>query len=302
MWREHYGRVALKVNIEPAGDAPFEASAISRITPGLHLLLGRLSPARITRTRDLIADGNDDLALVINRTGHATLSACGREVPLADGEAMLLRSDDIATFERRSHGESLSLRVPRPVLSSLVVDIDEAVMRPVPRTSEVLRLLALYSAALMDEDALAVSGLRQLAVNHVHDLIALLLGATRDAADAAMDRGLPAARLRAAKTYVIENSQDRDLAVGVVASRLGLTPRHLQRLFEMDGTTFSAFLRSQRLARAHRMLCDAQHNGRGVGSIAYGAGFGDLSYFNRCFRKQYGLTPTDIREANAENR
>jgi AraC-like DNA-binding protein len=36
-----------------------------------------------------------------------------------------------------------------------------------------------------------------------------------------------------------------------------------------------------------------------VSTIAYDAGFGDLSYFNRSFRRVYGLTPRDISEAAA---
>ena len=34
-----------------------------------------------------------------------------------------------------------------------------------------------------------------------------------------------------------------------------------------------------------------------VSSIAYDLGFGDVSYFNRVFRRLYGATPSDVREA-----
>ena len=85
----------------------------------------------------------------------------------------------------------------------------------------------------------------------------------------------------------------------VIADHLAVTPRYLQRLFEAEGTTFSAFLLAQRLARAYRMLCDSQFSDHPVGAIAHSAGFGDLSYFNRCFRRQHGGTPSDIRQASA---
>jgi AraC-like DNA-binding protein len=75
-----------------------------------------------------------------------------------------------------------------------------------------------------------------------------------------------------------------------------VTPRYLQSLFENDGGTFSNYLRSQRLARAHRMLTNPAFESRPVTAIAYEAGFADLSYFNRCFRQRYGATPRDIRE------
>jgi AraC-like DNA-binding protein len=32
-----------------------------------------------------------------------------------------------------------------------------------------------------------------------------------------------------------------------------------------------------------------------ITAIAFDAGFGDLSYFNRTFRRRYGATPSDIR-------
>jgi AraC-like DNA-binding protein len=105
------------------------------------------------------------------------------------------------------------------------------------------------------------------------------------------------ARLTAARAYIVENSSRRDLAVVAVANHLGMTPRSLQRLFAADGTTFSACLLCQRLIRAHHMLCDPRLSGRTVSSVAYDAGFGDLSYFNRCFRKFYGTTPKQVRRA-----
>jgi AraC-like DNA-binding protein len=45
------------------------------------------------------------------------------------------------------------------------------------------------------------------------------------------------------------------------------------------------------------MLSDPRHAVRTISSIAYDVGFGDVSYFNRVFRKLYGATPSDIREA-----
>ena len=80
-----------------------------------------------------------------------------------------------------------------------------------------------------------------------------------------------------------------------LAASLNVTPRYLQRLFESDGTTFSEYLMAQRLARAHRLLCESGASRTAISTIAYDVGFGDLSYFNRRFRRQYGLTPREVR-------
>jgi AraC-like DNA-binding protein len=168
-------------------------------------------------------------------------------------------------------------------------------MHLIPRQVEVLKLLAGYAAPLFNDCALATIEFRRIAANHLLDLVALALGATSDATELANGRGGLVARLKMAKSYIIENSNQRDISVGSVAAYLGVTPRNLQRLFESEGTTFSQFLLAQRLARAHRMLTETRLAQSAVAAIAYDAGFGDLSYFNRSFKRRYGATPRDVR-------
>jgi AraC-like DNA-binding protein len=43
----------------------------------------------------------------------------------------------------------------------------------------------------------------------------------------------------------------------------------------------------QRLSRGHRMLGDPRFPDRNISSVAFDVGFGDLSYFNRTFRRNY---------------
>jgi AraC-like DNA-binding protein len=130
----------------------------------------------------------------------------------------------------------------------------------------------------------------------VHDLVALVLGATREAANIAQGRGVQAARLTAAKAHIADACSNAALSIGTVAGHIGVTPRYLQSLFGTDGSTFSNYVRCQRLARAHRMLTNPTFESRPVSAIAYAAGFADLSYFNRCFRQRYSATPGDIRK------
>ena len=295
-WRDHYGRTVLKIEIEPEPDVPFKAALISRALPDLHLLSGMMSAARLQRTRKLVADGNNDLALVINRWGTIAATARGRQVTLRAGDALLMNSSDVIAFDRSDVGSSLSIRMPHSALSSLVAQADDGVMRLIPRATDALRLLTHYAEPLLEDGVASTPELRRLAVTHVHDLVALALGATRDAGEVAQSRGVRAARLSSAKAYISSNSSNRSLSVGTVAKHLGVTPRYLQKLFEEGGSTFSTFVLHQRLARARRLLTDPKFSSHQVSSIAYDVGFGDLSYFNRCFRQHYGATPRDIRE------
>lgn len=131
----------------------------------------------------------------------------------------------------------------------------------------------------------------------MHEIVSYILGAARDGAAVEKARGPAAARLRAIKADIVENLCSRELTIVSVAERHRVTPRYVRKLFEGDGVTFSEFVLAQRLARARRMLADPRHDAETISAIAFACGFGDLSYFNRVFRRQYAATPTAVREA-----
>jgi AraC-like DNA-binding protein len=110
-------------------------------------------------------------------------------------------------------------------------------------------------------------------------------------------RGSGAARLRAIKADIVENAASRELTIAAIAARHRVTPRYVRKLFEGERVTFSKFVLGERLARVRRTLGDPRHAADTIGAIAFACGFGDLSYFNRVFRRQFGATPTAVREA-----
>jgi transcriptional regulator GlxA family with amidase domain len=130
----------------------------------------------------------------------------------------------------------------------------------------------------------------------MHDLIAAIIGATRDGLAIAEGRGIAAARLRSIMTDISANLGEGDLSVVEVARRHRVTPRYIHKLFENEGLTFSAFVLGQRLSRARRILSDPRLADRNISSVAFEVGFGDLSYFNRAFRGRFAATPTEIRQ------
>jgi AraC-like DNA-binding protein len=88
-----------------------------------------------------------------------------------------------------------------------------------------------------------------------------------------------------------------DLSVATIAARHRIKPRWIQRLFEREGMTFTEYVLAQRLARAHRLLADPRYASQKISTIAFNVGFGDLSYFNRAFRRRYGAAPSELRAA-----
>ena len=293
VWREYYGQVMMRVDLEPPPDMTFEARNRCLSLPGLQLLESSSSPVKVSRGGRYLADGNDDVVLAIARSGAIVINCGGREQNLRAGEAIVLSGGEPASYHRVSTGQSFTLRVPRAVFESTVVSVEDALMRPIADRGA-LRLMEDYAGWLMHAGRID-QRLLNLSVRHIQDLLALAIGPAADFTETARTRGLRAARLKLAKSFIASNSHRRDLSVTALAAHLNVTPRYVQRLFETDGTTFSEFLLAQRLARAHRLLCEPRAVTAAIATIAYDVGFGDLSYFNRRFRRQYGMTPREVR-------
>ena len=297
IWREVCGRTMMRTDMEPLNDEPFHCTADISMLPGLAVSSIVTSPNRLTRGRGLLTDGNDDFLLAIPMARRATISQRGRDVVLGRGDASLMSNALPSASVVHTTSNFLSLAIPAAILTPLTNDIGASLLRPVAGNATALRLLASYVQTLIGEQTLASPELQRTAVAHIHDLAALAVGATRDAAEIARGRGVRAARLHAIKTDIADNLGQHNLTTATVAARLGITPRYVNLLFEAEGITFSEFVLDMRLTRAHRMLCDVRFSGRAIGWIAFESGFSDLSYFNRSFRRRYGLTPSDVRTA-----
>jgi AraC-like DNA-binding protein len=286
------GRMWARVDFEPVGENFYCDARFCRF-PDLNLACIEGSAARVNRTRKM-AEGSDKLVLATNLRGAATYSQLGREATISAGSAVLI-SDAEAHRMERTTSRFLMIGVPRAVLASMLSKPDAALMSVIPSSIEPLRLLAGYIDLLIKDSTLVeTTELRRLAVNHVHDLVALSLGATRDAADIAAGRGLRAARMRAIKADIAQNLEG-DVTVAALSVRHRISPRYIRKLFEGENTSLSQFVLGQRLTRVHRMLADPLHADRTIADIALAVGFGDLSTFNREFRRRFGVTPSDVR-------
>jgi AraC-like DNA-binding protein len=295
-FRETWGRTMLQLEIEPLtrGEQIDIDMALSAF-PALRIADGHVSRVRCRHLARL-AD-NDDLIFTLVRSGAVTWNRGDREANASAGEAVLTASGETANFVGHTASQLLNFRINRQKLSARLSHAEDALVRAVPKDNQALRLLTSYVGVLNDEQTLATPGLRLAVDDHLHDLIALVLGATRDAGELAKGRGVRSARLHAIKADIAANITRRDLSADAVAARHGISPRYVRGLFMDAGTTFTDFVLDQRLARAHRLLTEPFADGRAISAIAYDSGFGDLSYFNHAFRRRYGATPSDIRAA-----
>lgn len=285
------------VSFKPIPDRACGIDFTLRKLPDLGLLSGAVQGLRHEHARRDSGDGDDDFSFHMNLSGLSFVSGARGEMTLGDGDAMLLNYSVSRTISRPGLVDHRVVRLPRAVLSPLVRNIDDAVLCRIPRGTAMLGLLRNYVDAVFNDPALAMPEMRQLIIAQLCDLIAVTLGATRDATAVAGGRGIRAARLRAIKTDIEAHLTYNELSPGVVARRQGVSDSYIRKLFEGEGTSFSQFVLGRRLIRARRMLTDRRWADRSIAWIAFETGFGDLSYFNRTFRRFYGNTPSEVRDA-----
>lgn len=100
-------------------------------------------------------------------------------------------------------------------------------------------------------------------------------------------------RLASVAAHAIEEGDTFDLTLDRLAGNLGVSSRHLRRVFtQMFGVSPVRYAQTQRLLLARQLLAGSSLS---VLDIAMTAGFGSVRRLNELFRNRYGSTPSSIR-------
>lgn len=291
-----YTRIG-QIAVDPAGKQDFACEA--RFYSSSLMTVGRIDVSACQATRSDVHATEDG--------GFAVLGiACGTEVTVdlkgrrafsyGGGDAFLGRGDEPGSC--RYHADTtplLNIAVSRDLLHGALADPYSVAGCRLPASAE-LRLLAAYVTTFMSECEALSPRAQANAMAHIQDLLFVALGPTRDAAQTASKRGTRAARLRVIMEDIETNLCNPALDVGWVTARHRIAERYLRALFADHETTFTDHVTGRRLQLAHRRLCDVREADRSVSTIAYSCGFGDLSWFNRAFRRRFGMSPGEVRK------
>jgi len=288
---EHFSNTG---ELDPAPDVPFRATMNS-----IHIgttMLGRCDGTFTTvrRERRQVIETNDDRYCLVRNTGNreAQVNHRGREFTMRPGAMVLLKLDEpFFSADGASHKRFTNVHLPMATLKAMVTDVDDMVgceLAPGGALSLAMDYsdLLLRHPGAVDEAGMAIA-------SHLTDLVALGLGARGDLAASAQRGGLRAVRLKAVLMILEKRFTEPDFSAQKLAAAAGLSERYVNELLFDAGASFTMRLTELRLRKAADLLL---HLGsRRISDIAFDCGFNDLSYFNRCFRRRFGLTPSAAR-------
>lgn len=293
-WRELFGLTLLKIDVTPLSREGFWAHARGLRAPGIGVIRASMAAVDSANSTSLIC--NDDISFGCSLSGDWRASQLGRSAALGRGDGVLMSNSDLGRLTLPQNCRFVTFGLPRSVLAALVPDLGPLFANGIPAANPALRMLLRYLELADEEILTADPELRNAFGTHVCDLLALALGATRDATELARGRGATAARLRAMQDDIRKAAHRPDLTVHMVAAHHGVSPRYVQRLFEESGSTFTKYLTEQRLTAAYKALRRRAATDVPISAIALDCGFSDVSHFNRLFRQRFGCAPGDVRK------
>lgn len=259
------------------------------------VIMGRAHymPVQGARNRQMLQDGRDDFLLTIHEHEHEVAIEGAAPTKVEAGDIMLIDQGARSEFKLPSTSMA-AVSLGRAQLSRLVPGLERHASYHMPLRAGGAAMFAGYASLLhrhppQNDDA------RALAARHIYELVALAINGVAGQRRAPVEHGIRAARLALVKDYIRERLTDVELSVEGVALGQGISPRYVHRLFEAEGVTFSSFLRDMRLDLVYRQLKTGGGARASISTLAFDAGFSDLSNFNRAFKKRFDMTPSELR-------
>lgn len=95
-----------------------------------------------------------------------------------------------------------------------------------------------------------------------------------------------------ARAYIQVHYMDGDLNISDISQELYINQTYLRKMFKEEmGMTLLEFITKYRMHMAKQLLLNTEHN---LSEIAELVGYNDVSYFSKCFKKYYQVSPKQM--------
>jgi AraC family transcriptional regulator, positive regulator of tynA and feaB len=255
------------------------------------------SPMQVAHTLTHVERTSPDTVfLCYQLLGSVLVVQNAREVNLEARTLMLI--DPRLPYDARfsAGSKTLLIKVPRSELRARVGRNRELIGRRVTAEQQDDDLALSILAKLPSLAGRVATVTEDLVGNHLLDLIGLSIG--RTLGDTAGRISNPKALLLGRIRSVVETQiQDPDLDGQKVVDIVGISLRYANALLAEQDSSLLRLILSRRLSRCRSAFADPNQAHRTIAEIAQGWGFSDMTYFGRCFKASFGVSPRKYQKA-----
>jgi AraC-like DNA-binding protein len=304
-FRDHLVRRLFQLDLVSRGDGPYQGLVDLDVTRSA--VFGRVcgSAADFVRTPAVARQCERGVWLLFARDGRMGVGQGDVASILSPGEGFVFDAE--RPHEGHCLGQFAADRSDADQSDTWVIQVRDEVIQPLcaygahpqllnnATRSYAPLLIAMLETHFGRADP-ADAQVSEVFGRYLAEIVVLQLGASRNGGDQIARGGLMSARRHLVLEKIRTRAADPAFNANVVAGELGVSRRYVNLLLEETGRTFSEHVLDRRLAIAHRLLLAQPDRSRTIASLALEAGFSDLSYFNRVFRRRFGDTPGRFRK------
>lgn len=297
-WQDTICAYYPSVEISAERGADFTGTINTQMLGAMRVTSVHSGAQRVLRSPRHISDARDDiLQLNFQLAGEGFLSQDGRDCITPPGSFVLYDSTRPYELRFKAPFKQTSIKLPRKAFRERYGSLDAFTARTIDGTHGPGRFLyAFVQEMARQQDDPADALISERLHDHFGDLLLTALSPLQQDGTHAASRSRSGTLLRA-KTHILSHLHDPELSPDAIATALGMSLRSLHTLFEREQTTLWRWIQSARLSRCKADLEDPACLGRSIGDVAYSRGFADAAHFSRIFRKAYGLSPRECRNA-----
>jgi AraC-like DNA-binding protein len=242
---------------------------------------------------DAVASENQSCIVITQLQGFRRYVQNGANVLLQAGDSTVIDSSRPWSSSCGTECVRLYFRVPRWMMEARLQTRKIPIVCKISGSSRAGAALASLSKSLYDHPERTEEE-EAAALNAYFDTLTGCLGLGGISKRNTQD-------LRARIThYVDARLSDSSLAPGEVASAVGISLRHLHRVFSATGKTFGDYVRARRLKNCLRDLGNPGLTHKSITEVAFSWGFSDAAHFSHSFRKQFGVSPRAFRAGSPQ--
>jgi AraC-like DNA-binding protein len=293
-WRAWYDTV-FDVTPQPANNDDFVATNSTWTVPGLTLSQVASPANTVNRTKSVIRHNPvDHWVITLSKQSVSDVATRGVSFEAAPDTPFILSFGEEISIRRRQEDNRLQLVLARDSFQSIAPVLDAArgmaLNSPTARMlGDYIRLLERYVPTLDDDSASRLS-------NAVQAMLLVCLAPAADSRSAAQDQ-IRLTLMERVRQAVRRNLRSPSLGPAKLCREAATSRSQLYRLLESEGGVIH-YIQRRRLSESFSILCDAR-NDLPIGKVAEMLCFSDASSFSRAFRREFGVSPSDVRAATS---